>query len=234
MITQHISSYPEAPYQTDEAEEFNSKADAYVAHQANNFVDEVNEWTRQANDLETAITNAVAALPTGSVDDTTVATDKTYSSSRLEESLEQVGSGAIAYGRIYNKTTERKYTGTDWESTGLEFTIYKKKNDSAISAEALIYIGAMDDETTEARWRYSTDGGTNWINLGNDPQTVTRSESVITYEEREVTTVAQLVSDYSGSIIIALHVKNSTANNPSNEFGARYGTATVFEADITP
>lgn len=55
-ITQNISQFPPAPQAgTDTPEEFSSKADAFVAHQAEDYVGEVNTWAGQANTVQTDV-----------------------------------------------------------------------------------------------------------------------------------------------------------------------------------
>ena len=59
MITQQITQFPEAPNSaTDTPQEFNSKADAFVGHQAGTYVGEVNTWAGQANATKDEINTA--------------------------------------------------------------------------------------------------------------------------------------------------------------------------------
>jgi len=55
-ITQTISNFPTAPdSSSDTPKEFNSKADAFVNHQAGTYVNEVNTWATQANGLRAEV-----------------------------------------------------------------------------------------------------------------------------------------------------------------------------------
>ena len=59
-ITTVISQFPPAPDSgTDTPEEFNGKANAFVDHQSDVYVDEVNNWANEANNLAGKMNNAV-------------------------------------------------------------------------------------------------------------------------------------------------------------------------------
>jgi len=87
-ITTTITQFPTAPNSTSDTDaEFNSKADAFVAHQATSYTPEVNAWATEANALATEINNIVGTIPTGTINDNTVATDKVWSSKKVEGEL---------------------------------------------------------------------------------------------------------------------------------------------------
>lgn len=65
-IDQTITAFPAAPNAgSDTPEEFSNKADAFVAHQSDNYVGEVNTWATEANstatDVNTDASNAAAS-----------------------------------------------------------------------------------------------------------------------------------------------------------------------------
>ena len=91
-ITQKINYFPTPPNSSQSPQDFNQKANAFVAHQANDYVNEVNAWADEANLLKDDINNIVATIPSGSIDDTVTATDKVWSSSKVDE-LTTVDSG---------------------------------------------------------------------------------------------------------------------------------------------
>lgn len=90
-ITQKITQFPTAPNSsTDTPTEFNQKADAFVHHQSATYVQEVNQWATQANTLKddinaikTDVTNIAGAIPAGSINDGTTATNSVWSSSKV-------------------------------------------------------------------------------------------------------------------------------------------------------
>ena len=64
-ITQIISQFPDAPdSSTDTPVVFNQKADAFVKHQHDDYVSEVNTWTTQANGLGTELDSKVSQAQT--------------------------------------------------------------------------------------------------------------------------------------------------------------------------
>ena len=69
-ITQTISNFPPAPDSgTDTPTEFNAKADAFVNHQSDVYVGEVNTWASEVNTTQNEINNIVATIPDGTIDD---------------------------------------------------------------------------------------------------------------------------------------------------------------------
>jgi len=84
-ISQTISAFPSPPDSaTDTPQQFNTKANAFVAHQANIYTGEVNTWATQANALRTDINSIVATIPSGQIDDATPSSTNTYSSQKQE------------------------------------------------------------------------------------------------------------------------------------------------------
>jgi len=81
-ITQKINYFPTPPNSSQSPQDFNAKANAFVYHQAHDYVDEVNKWAGQANLLKDEINGIVAVIPTGTINDTVTATDKVWSSTK--------------------------------------------------------------------------------------------------------------------------------------------------------
>ena len=85
-ITQIITQFPPAPDSaTDTPQEFNTKANAFVNHQSDSYVGEVNTWATQANAVRDDVNNIVASIPDGLIDDTTPSLVNTYSSQKIED-----------------------------------------------------------------------------------------------------------------------------------------------------
>jgi len=82
-INQNISNFPTPPdSSTDTPQQFNAKANAFVAHQANVYTGEVNTWATEANALRDDINSIVGTIPTGTIDDTAPSLTKVFSSQK--------------------------------------------------------------------------------------------------------------------------------------------------------
>lgn len=83
-IDQIISQFPTPPDALlDTPEEFSNKADAFVAHQAAAYVQQVNAWAVEANALGVSINDYIASLPAGAINDAVVGLTTTFSSEKL-------------------------------------------------------------------------------------------------------------------------------------------------------
>jgi len=105
-ITKIIRPLPDAPDSVnDSAPAFNTKANAYVSAQKNQFQPDVNAWATEANALEGDMTalkdlceGAVATIPAGTINDAGTALDMVWSSSKVDGLTKQ----AKTYRNIAN------------------------------------------------------------------------------------------------------------------------------------
>jgi len=94
-ITKIIRPLPDAPdSSTDSAQVFNTKANAFVSAQKNDFQPDVNAWAVEANQLETDmnaiktdIDNITGAIPAGTINDGATAIDSVWSSDKTEKEI---------------------------------------------------------------------------------------------------------------------------------------------------
>ena len=100
-ITKIIRPLPDAPDSVnDSAPVFNTKANAYVDAQKNQFQPDVNAWGIEANALEvvmngikTDIDNIVATIPAGTIDDATATLTNVWSAKKVKDDLSIVNGG---------------------------------------------------------------------------------------------------------------------------------------------
>jgi len=99
-INQTITQFPTAPDSaTDSAPVFNTKANAFVGHQAGVYVGEVNTWATEANALRDEVNGIVATIPVGTISDNTTALDSVWSSQKLVDDNFGIENGETANGK---------------------------------------------------------------------------------------------------------------------------------------
>ena len=92
QINQVISAFPDAPSsKNDTPQEFSSKADAFVNHQAQVYKQEITNWTTEANNLavdvdrlKTEIEGITASITKGTINDNQVSTVSVWSSQKVD------------------------------------------------------------------------------------------------------------------------------------------------------
>ena len=170
-ITQTISAFPAAPNSaTDTAQQFNVKANAFVAHQANIYTQEVNNWATQANAVRDDVNNIVSTIPDGHIDDITPSAINTYSSNKIE-SITNILSGAngdgswskfpdglmICYGEIASQVS----------STAIGGLFISPSGGSQAFPQDFIAIPSLTYSTIEGNAWATTNGGLTTTTTGN-------------------------------------------------------------------
>ncbi len=111
-ISQTISAWPASPDSANDTPSvFNTKANAWTAHQANVYQGEITTWTTQANLLASDINNTVASLPASVVNDATPSATNTYSSNKLETMTGSTPSSGWAGTTIADQAALRNFYG---------------------------------------------------------------------------------------------------------------------------
>ena len=153
-INQTITQFPTAPNSaTDSAPVFNTKANAFVGHQAGVYVGEVNTWATEANALRDDVNNIVATIPVGTINDSVTDADKVWSSTKVSTKLntkwDDTNNKSIGVNQTWEDLISHRAIGTTYTNdTGKPIQIVVRvkvggagsKADFSIVINGTIYI----------------------------------------------------------------------------------------------
>ena len=157
-ITKIIRPLPDAPDSvTDSAPVFNTKANAYVSAQKNDFQPDVNAWAVEANQLEvdmnqikTDVDGIVATIPSGTINDNTTATDGVWSSAKVTSELttkwDDSSNKAIGVGQSWKDVTTTKNPNqqyTNGDKPIMVTIIGTSDNTSPYKTDIKLLVGGM-------------------------------------------------------------------------------------------
>lgn len=161
-ITEIITAFPDAPNSSDTPEDFNSKADAFVAHQADSYVGEVNTWAVQANDTQETINGDAASAESAakSAEDAAASASNsanfkgTWSAGTTYTIPSSVIYNDIYYNVLQNSTGDQPdISPAFWVESNYE-AVYVKQNKNLMTDN--VTLGGNDDGVSIANFKLQT------------------------------------------------------------------------------